>query len=461
MTIDRDSPIETSSTSQDADADLETRDMMLNIGPAHPAMHGIVRIVAELDGEQVQSAEVEIGYLHRGFEKMAEVVDYNGVIPYTDRLNYVSPLINNMGYCMTVEKLLGISVPERCHYVRVILSEISRISDHLTCVGATAMELGAFSVFLYMIKAREYLWELVEMVTGARLTVSYCRVGGVKADLPEDFVEPCRQAFKETRKVLDEATELLTRNRIFTDRMMGTGVISAEDAISYGITGPFLRASGSDYDVRKDCPYAVYNQLPFDVPVGTRGDNMDRYLVRMEEMEQSMRIVERALDDLPSGPVLVNPETGREIPASEMVDLAKVGNIPAISGGCAVTGPTLEGSGRAQYPSIAADEKRAFLPPKEDTYGNIEGLMNHFSLVMFGHGVRPPRGEVYFPVEGANGELGFYLVSDGAGNPYRVRVRPPCFAIMSALSQLLVGDMVADIVPTFGSVNMIGGELDR
>ena len=461
MRLDSDPPMETPSTPQGADADLETRDMMLNIGPAHPAMHGIIRIVAELDGEQVQTAEVEIGYLHRGFEKMAEVVDYNGVIPYTDRLNYVSPLINNMGYCMTVEKLLGISVPERCHYVRVILSEISRISDHLTCVGATAMELGAFSAFLYMIKAREYLWELVEQVTGARLTVSYCRVGGVKADLPDDFLEPCRKAFKETRKVLDETEGLLTRNRIFTDRMEGTGVISAEDAISYGITGPFLRATGVDYDVRKDCPYAVYDQLPFDVPVGTRGDNMDRYLVRMEEMEQSMRIVEMALRDLPSGPFMVNPETGRPIPASEMVDLAKVGNIPAISGGCAVTGPTLEGSGRAQYPSIAADEKRAFLPPKEDTYGNIEGLMNHFKLVMFGHGVRPPRGEVYFPVEGANGELGFYLVSDGAGKPYRVRVRPPCFAIMSALSQLLVGDLVADIVPTFGSVNMIGGELDR
>jgi NADH-quinone oxidoreductase subunit D len=461
MRLDSDPTMETSSTTQGADADLETRDMMLNIGPAHPAMHGIIRIVAELDGEQVKTAEVEIGYLHRGFEKMAEVVDYNGVIPYTDRLNYVSPLINNMGYCMTVEKLLGISVPERCHYVRVILSEISRISDHLTCVGATAMELGAFSAFLYMIKAREYLWELVEMVTGARLTVSYCRVGGVKADLPEDFAESCRKAFKETRKVLDETEGLLTRNRIFTDRMEGTGVISAEDAISYGITGPFLRATGVDYDVRKDCPYAVYDQLPFDVPVGTRGDNMDRYLVRMEEMEQSMRIVEMALRDLPSGPFMVNPETGRPIPASEMVDLAKMGNIPAISGGCAVTGPTLEGSGRAQYPSIAADEKRAFLPPKEDTYGNIEGLMNHFKLVMFGHGVRPPRGEVYFPVEGANGELGFYLVSDGAGKPYRVRVRPPCFAIMSALSQLLVGDLVADIVPTFGSVNMIGGELDR
>ncbi len=435
--------------------------MMLNIGPAHPAMHGIIRIVAELDGEQIQKAEVEIGYLHRGFEKMAELVDYNGVIPYTDRLNYVSPLINNMGYCMTVEKLLGITVPERCHYVRVILSEISRITDHLTCVGATAMELGAFSVFLYMIKAREYLWELVEMVTGARLTVSYCRVGGVKADLPEDFAEPCRKAFEETRKVLADAAGLLTRNRIFTDRMQGTGVISAEDAISYGITGPFLRASGADYDVRKDCPYAVYDRLPFDVPVGSCGDNMDRYLVRMEEIEQSMRIVETALHDMPTGPVQVDPETGRPIPASQMVDLGKAGNIEAIAEGSALTDPTLEGSGRAQHASIAADEKRAFLPPKEDTYGNIEGLMHHFKLVMFGHGVRPPRGEVYFPVEGANGELGFYVVSDGAGCAYRVRVRPPCFAIMSALPQLLIGDMIADLVPTFGSVNMIGGELDR
>jgi len=442
-------------------AELETRDMMLNIGPAHPAMHGIVQIVTKLDGERIEDAEVDIGYLHRGFEKMAEVVDYNGVIPYTDRLNYVSPLINNMGYCMAVEKLLGIEVPERCHYVRVILSEISRITDHLTCVGATAMELGAFSVFLYMIKAREYLWELVEQVTGARLTVSYCRVGGVKADLPDDFLEPCRKAFEETRKVIAEAHGLLTRNRIFVDRMSGTGIISAEDAISYGITGPFLRSTGADYDVRKDCPYAVYDRLSFDVPVGTRGDNMDRYLVRMEEMEQSMRIVEAALDDIPSGSVQVNPETGRPIPAAEMVDLAKVGDIYSISGGSAVTCPTLEGSGEAQHPSIAADEKRAFLPPKEDTYGNIEGLMNHFKLVMHGHGVRPPQGEVYFPVEGANGELGFYIVSDGAGQAYRVRVRPPCFAIMSALPKLIVGDMIADLIPTFGSVNMIGGELDR
>jgi NADH-quinone oxidoreductase subunit D len=440
---------------------LDTRDMLLNVGPAHPAMHGIIRIVVTLDGEVVVGADVTIGYLHRGFEKMSETVDYNGVVPYADRLNYVSPLINNMGYCMAVEKLLGISVPERCHYIRVIMSEISRISDHLTCVGASAMELGAFTVFLYMIKAREYLWDLIEMVTGARLTVSYCRVGGVKGDLPEGFAERCRIALKETRRVLAESDALLTRNRIFVDRMSGTGKISAEDAISHGITGPFLRSTGVDYDVRKDCPYSVYDRLQFDVPVGTRGDNYDRYLVRMEEMEQSMRIVEQALRDIPPGPVHTNPTTGRPIPAAEMVDQGKSGNISAIADAHAVTDPTLEGSAKPLHVNIAADEKRVFLPAKEDTYGNIEGLMQHFKLVMHGHGVRPPKGEVYFPVEGANGELGFYVVSDGGSTPYRVRVRPPCFAIMSALPKLLIGDMIADLTPTFGSVNMIGGELDR
>jgi len=424
-------------------------------------MHGIIRIITRLDGEQIVDVDVEIGYLHRGFEKMSETVDYNGVIPYTDRLNYVSPLINNVGYCMAVEKLIGISVPERCHYIRVIVSEISRICDHLTCVGASAMELGAFTVFLYMIKAREYLWELVEMVTGARLTVSYCRVGGVKGDLPVDFEERCRKALEETRTVLAESDTLLTRNRIFVDRMSGTGKISAEDAVSYGITGPFLRGCGVEYDVRKDCPYAVYDRLQFDVPVGTRGDNFDRYMVRMEEMQQSMRIIEQALHDIPEGPVRVHPETGHPIPASEMVDEGKMGNIPAIVNDVAVTDPTLEGSAKPLYPNIAVGEKRVVLPPKEDTYGNIEGLMRHFKLVMYGHGVRPPKGEVYFPVEGANGELGFYVVSDGSSRPYRVRVRPPCFAIMAALPKLLVGDMIADLTPTFGSVNMIGGELDR
>jgi NADH-quinone oxidoreductase subunit D len=248
--------------------------------------------------------------------------------------------------------------------------------------------------------------------------------------------------------------------------MSGTGRISAEDAISYGITGPFLRSTGVDFDVRKDCPYAVYDRLDFDVPVGTRGDNYDRYLVRMEEMQQSMRIVEQALRDIPPGPFLAHletghPETGRPIPAAEMVDEGKMGNITPIRDVRAVTDPTLEGSAKPQHANIEAGEKRVFLPAKEDTYGNIEGLMQHFKLVMYGHGIRPPKGEVYFPVEGANGELGFYVVSDGTGSPYRVRVRPPCFAIMSALPKLLIGDMMADVTPTFGSVNMIGGELDR
>ncbi|PIQ82957.1 MAG: NADH-quinone oxidoreductase subunit NuoD [Candidatus Omnitrophica bacterium CG11_big_fil_rev_8_21_14_0_20_64_10] len=457
---------------------LDTKEMLINVGPSHPAMHGIIRIVARLDGEVIRGAEVEIGYLHRGFEKMSETVSYNGVMPYTDRLNYVSPLINNVGYCLAVEKLIGLTAPERCQYIRVIMSEISRITDHLTCVGASAMELGAFTVFLYMIKAREYLWEMVEAVTGARLTVSYCRIGGVKGDLPAGFEAQCRKALTETRAVLKEVDKLLSRNRIFVDRMKETGRISGEEAIAWGITGPFLRGSGVAYDVRKANPYLVYDRLEFEIPVGRHGDNLDRYYVRMAEMEQSMRIVEQALAKIPGGPVLVEPESGKPVdlekmtppakpeslpvmPAAVMVDKGKRGRIHEIRDRLAQVDPTLGGYDAATERQVAAGEKRVSLPPKEDTYGNIEGLMNHFKLVMFGHGVRPPQGEAYFPVEGANGELGFYVVSDGSENPYRVRVRPPCFTIMGALPKLLIGDMMADLVPTFGSVNMIGGELDR
>jgi len=457
----------------------ETKDLWLNVGPAHPAMHGIIRIILQLDGETVRGADVEIGYLHRGFEKMCEQGGYNHAIPYTDRLNYVSPLINNVGYCMAIEKLMGITVPERCQYIRVIMSELSRVTDHLTCIGASAMELGAFTVFLYMIKAREYLWELIELVTGARLTVTYCRVGGVKADLPEGFAERTRVALRQTREVVKEVDRLLTRNRIFVDRMKGTGTIAQADAIAYGITGPFLRATGVNYDVRKAQPYAVYPQVRFDVPVGQHGDNLDRYFVRMEEMEQSMRIVEQCLGQIPGGPIQVDargrPSTplgtvlseaegrveGRPIEAAEMVDEAKMGRIPAIADTSPVTDPTLEGSNRPFHQRVNAPAKRAVLPPKDDAYGNIEGLMQHFKLVMHGHGIRPPKGEVYQAVEGANGELGFYVVSDGTDKPYRVRVRPPCLPIMAALPILLTGDMMADVVPTFGSVNMIGGELDR
>jgi NADH-quinone oxidoreductase subunit D len=322
------------------------------------------------------------------------------------------------------------------------------------------MEVGAFTVFLYMIKAREWLWELVEAVTGARLTISYGRIGGVKADLPEGFAERTRRTLHEVRKVLLECDALLTRNRIFVDRMQDTGVISQEEAVNYGITGPFLRSTGLALDVRKAQPYFVYDRMRFDVPTGAHGDNYDRYLVRMEEMEQSMRIIEQALDQIPPGPINVDAE-GTVLSAEAMVDEAKMGRVAGFQQAHVVVEPTLEGSTREFHDTVNALEKRAVLPAKEDTYGNIEGLMNHFKLVMTGHGLRPPAGEYYSAVEGANGELGFYVVSDGSERPYRVRVRPPCFTIMSALPRLLVGDLLADIIPTFGSVNMIGGELDR
>lgn len=434
--------------------------MMLNVGPQHPAMHGIVRIVAELDGETVIGADVEIGYLHRCFEKMCEQGPYNNAIPYTDRLNYVSPLINNIGYCMAVEKLLGITTTERCQYIRVVVSEISRITDHLTCIGASAMELGAFTVFLYMIKARELFYELLENVTGARLTISYARVGGLKADLPEGFEAKTLGYIKETRGILKEVEGLLNKNRIFVDRMKDTGVISRADAIAYGITGPFLRSTGADYDVRKDQPYLVYDRLDFEVPVGDKGDNLDRYYVRMAEMEQSMRLIEQCFKQMPQGPIQVDTQ-GRVIPAALMVDEAKMGHTRDFKAKIVEADPTLDGSGGPAHEVVYSSDKRVALPAKEDTYGNIEGLMNHFKLVMYGHGLRPPKGEAYSASEGANGELGFYVVSDGTDRPYRVRVRPPCFPIVAALPKLIIGEQMADIIPTFGSVNMIGGELDH
>jgi NADH-quinone oxidoreductase subunit D len=438
----------------------QTRSMLLNVGPSHPAMHGVIRMIMELDGEKIKDVDIEIGYLHRAFEKMCETVMYAQCFPYTDRLNYVSPLINNVGFALTVEKLLGIDIPERAKYIRVIMSEISRVTDHLTCVGASAMELGAMSVFLYMIKAREFLWELVEEITGARLTISYVRIGGVKADLTQDFADKAFQKIADVRKVLIEADELLTRNRIFFDRMKDIGKISAQDAIAYGITGPFLRATGVSYDVRKASPYLIYDKLDFEVPLGSKGDNLDRYFVRMAEMEQSLRIIEQCLQQIPDGAVAADL-TGCVIPAAQMVDNAKMGRTEELIEDEVTLDPTLQGSTRKYHDAINANKKDVVLPAKENTYGNIEGLMNHFKLVMYGHGIRPPVGEAYMPVEGANGELGFYIVSDGRDQPWRVRVHPPCFAIMAALPKCLIGDMMADLVPTFGSVNMIAGELDR
>src|SRR5262247_1936691 len=441
-------------------AGSRTENLHVGVGPAHPAMHGIIRINTELDGEIIRKADVEIGYLHRAFEKDAEVGGYNNAIPYTDQLNYVSPLINNFAYASAVEKLLGIEVTERCKFIRTTMSEISRICDHLTCVGASAMELGAFTVFLYMIKAREYLWELVEAVTGARLTISYGRVGGVKADLPEGFAGGVKKAFGEVREVLREVHRLLTGNRIFMDRMVGVGALSREETLGYAITGPLLRAVGVGYDVRRASPHWAYDRVEFEVPTQKDGDNYSRYLVRMAEMEQSMRIAEQALASIPSGPINVDFE-GHPIDPAAYVDRGKQGKTEGLLLVPITLSPNLQGQQRDASRRVNVDDKRVVLPPKENAYGSIEGLMNHFMLIMEGYGIRPPAGEAYFPVEGANGELGFYVVSDGGDRPYRVRCRPPCLPPLAALHRMIVGEMVADLVPTFGSVNMIGGELDR
>jgi NADH-quinone oxidoreductase subunit D len=438
----------------------ETQSMLLNIGPSHPAMHGVIRLITELEGETVKKVEAEIGYLHRAFEKSCENSTWTQSIPYTDRLNYVSPLINNFGYCAAVEKLLGIETTDRCRYIRVIMSEISRITDHLTCIAASAMELGAMTAFLYMMKAREYLYEIVEEVTGARLTISYGRIGGVKADLPAGVEGRLESALQKTEKELDEVNRLLTRNRIWVDRTKDVGVLTRENAISYSITGPLARAAGINYDVRKAFPYFAYDRVDFEVPLGERGDNYDRYLVRMEEMRQSARIIRQCLKDIPKG--AVNVDLSRNAMRSfDLVDQAKMGITAGLVNVISTVEPTLEGSERPYYEQVMSSDKRVVLPNKGDTYGNIEGLMNHFKIVMDAHGICPPKGDTYFAVEGANGELGFYVASDGKDRPYRVRVRPPCFFCMAGLHTMLEGYMVADIVATFGSINMIAGELDR
>ena len=393
-----------------AEVDPSEELMELQMGPSHPATHGTIKFNLKLDGEVVINCDVEVGYLHRGFEKMCEQGTWTQAIPYTDRLNYVSPLINNVGFILAVERLCGVEVPPRCQVIRVIMSEVSRICDHLTCLGMASQELGAMTVAFFMIEGRELLWDIIEAVTGARVTISYTRIGGVTHDLTPDTPNRIRSALTHVRALLGDCDKLLTRNRIFYDRMAGIGAMSAADAISHGLTGPLLRASGVPYDVRKAQPYSGYERFDFEVPLGTQGDNYDRYLVRMNEMEQSMHIIEQALRDLPDGPVsIVDP--------------------------------------------------RFVLPEKQEVYNSIEGLMHHFKLIM--EGAKVPPGEVYQAVEGGNGELGFYIVSDGSGRPYRCRVRAPCFFGMAALGEMMRGIMVADIVPTFGMINMIGGECDR
>lgn len=428
--------------------------MLLNMGPSHPAMHGTIRILLELDGEKILNAEAEVGYLHRGFEKTCEHRTWFNLLIYTDRLNYVSPLINNVGYALAVEKLCGLEAPERAQWIRVLMSELSRVSDHLTCIAAMAMECGAFTVFLYNMKAREFLWDVIEQTTGARMTTSYIRVGGVRADLHPDYEAVVRTAVSETRKVMKDVRGLLDKNAIFLGRTRDVGTISSEDAVSFGWTGPCLRSTGIAYDIRKTRPYLTYDRVAFEVPTGDRGDNFDRYFVRMAEMDQSLRIIEQCLDPL---------RRSRTLPLGSIIEPAEAIRAARTSPPTASVrlSPNLEGMEKSVLPEIQTGDSRYAVPSKEEAYGTIEGLIAHFQYFMAGHGLRPPKGEVYVSVEGGNGELGFFLVSDGTDRPYRLHLRAPCLHIVSALSGLIKGRWVADIIPTFGSLNMIGGELDR
>jgi len=390
--------------------DIVKEKLYLNIGPSHPAMHGCFRVLVELAGERILRAVPEIGYLHRCFEKEAEDHTYSQVLPYTDRLNYVSPLMNNVGWCMAVEKLMGIELPERAGWIRMLACEVSRICDHLLCVGANLVDIGALTNFWYLFNAREFFVDWIEGLSGARLTASYARIGGVARDVPPDSKKALRSCVKTLRRALKDVTGLTRHNRIFLDRTQGVGAISREEAIDYGFTGPCLRATGCDYDVRRAHPYLHYDELDWDIPMGTEGDTFDRISVRMEEMEQSAWMIEQMLERMPSGPVI-------------------------------------------------ADEWEAALPEKGEVYGSIEGMIRHFKLIT--GGIRVGAGEVYSCTESANGELGFYVVSDGSERPYRVKVRPPCFAIYQAFPRLVEGHMVADAVAILASLNVIAGELDR
>jgi NADH-quinone oxidoreductase subunit D len=401
-------------TTQDQASDdvleLPFQPLELKMGPSHPATHGTIQINLKLDGETVQHAEVEVGYLHSGFEKECESGLYYQAFPYTDRLNYVSPIINNVGYALACEKLLGIEVPERGQYLRVIGSEISRMADHLTCLGACALELGAMSAFLYSLEAREQVWDVIDVMCGARVTSNYVRIGGLSEDVGPDFPALVREKLEKAGTLQQDFEDLLLANPIFRERMEGTGTLASHELIALGVTGPLLRAAGVPYDVRRAQPYLVYDRLDFEVPIGEHGDNMDRFLVRVAELNQSRRMVEQCLDQLPGGPVDI-------------------------------------------------DDPHVRLPGKRKVFSRMEELIAQFKLVT--EGPRPPVGEIYQAVEGGNGELGFYLVSDGSGKPYKCRARSPSFSNTQALSRMVQGAMFADVVPTFDMVNMIGGECDR
>jgi len=389
----------------------EKKDLVLvNLGPSHPASHGTLRAFLALDGETIAAAVTEIGYLHRGFEKDCEAHTFQQCIPYTDRLNYVSAIMNNVGFCKAVERMLRVEVPERAIYIRVITNELNRIIDHLVCAGANLVDIGALTNFWYSFNVREKVYNILEKLCGARLTSSYTRIGGLSRDVYPEFAAEVKAVLKEIQLGVNDVQKLVSNNRIFLDRTKDICVISKERAISYGWTGPTLRACGVEYDLRKSDPYYHYEDFKFDIPVGSVGDTYDRIFIRFYEIEESIHIIEQALGKMPKGPIIT-------------------------------------------------DDKRVALPQKQQTYGNIEGLMNHFKIIM--HGICPEPGEIYDFTEAANGELGFYIVADGGKNPYRVKCRPPCFMNFAAFGEMIEGTMVADAVATLGSINIIAGELDR
>ena len=391
--------------------DLHGGHMLINIGPQHPATHGVLRLVLELDGETIVRCVPHVGYLHSSFEKLGEYRTWNQIVPLTDRMDYLAPLIYNIAYVAAVEKLMGIEITERAKVVRVMLMELDRIFSHLIWIGTTAIDIGAFTVFLYTFQRREEIYNLHEALTGARITTSATRVGGMMADLPPGFTDQLRWFVDEQMpRTLDEVETLLTTNNLWVGRNEGIGAISAEEAVNAGLSGPNLRSTGVDYDVRKDRPYYDYETYDFDVVVGEKGDNYDRYLCRMEEMRQSLRIIRQTLDRLPEGPINV-------------------------------------------------DDPRVILPSKTDAMNDMESMIHHFKVVM--EGVRAPAGESWFGVESSKGELGMYVVSDGGSKPVRWHVRGPSFVNISALPRMVEGHLLADVIATNASLDIVLGEIDR
>lgn len=400
-----------SALASEYEEELKGEKMVLNMGPSHPATHGVLRLKLELDGDIVTKCDPVIGYLHRGDEKIAENMTYNQFIPYTDRLDYLSPLANNVTFALAVEQLANIEVSERCQVIRVICYELSRISSHLMGLGAYGMDAGAMTIFLYTFTQREKIYTLIEELTGARFTTSYTRIGGLARDIPDGWLGRLNGFLSQFLEALDEVDTLLSRNKIWIQRTEGIGVISKEDAITYGLTGPNLRASGVDLDLRKVKPYCGYENYDFDVPIGRVGDSYDRYLVRMEEMRQSVRIIRQAIDTMPDGPW------------------------------------------------YAEDAQKIFAPPKDKILTSMEELIQNFMIVT--EGPQVPPGECYFEAENPKGALGFFIVSKGGGVPYRVKIRGPSFSTLSILPKMVPGHMMTDITVILGSLDFVMGECDR